>query len=60
MYYITDTFNGSIVGTNDYDIALELSASEDFFVLCVSTGEWITTDGRTTVKNIKKESIKLP
>lgn len=44
-YYITDLHSGSIVGTNDTEIATKLSGSEDFFVVDTETGEWITPNG---------------
>ena len=44
-YYITDTFDGAIVGTDDDQKAKDYAASEDFFVVDTSTGMWMQPDG---------------
>ena len=44
-YYITNTFEGQIEGTNDEQLAQNLSGSEDFFVLDSELAEWICADG---------------
>ncbi len=54
-FYITDTYSGSVVGTNDEQKAHDLSASEDFFVVDTQTGEWITTDGAVEVTEFGSE-----
>lgn len=40
-YYIMNTFDGAIQGTDDADKAEELAECEDFFVLCVESGAWM-------------------
>ena len=44
-FYITDTMEGNIVGTDDEDLAIEYAESEEAFVLDAQTGEWILSDG---------------
>ena len=44
-YYITDTHNGCIKGTNNQDVAKDISYSCDYFVVNSETGEWLTEDG---------------
>lgn len=51
LYYITDTINGVIIGSNDIQIALDFSTSEDYFVLDARTGDWITTTGRVAIED---------
>jgi hypothetical protein len=48
-FYITDLFNGQVVGTNDEAKAMEFTSSEDYFVVDSQTSEWVTTDGREEV-----------
>lgn len=43
-YYITDTFNGRILGTEDSQLAEEYAKSEDYFVVDTFTGVWLTAD----------------
>lgn len=45
-YYITNTFNGTIEGTNSSTAANVLAAAEDYFVVDTETGEWLSTEGR--------------
>ena len=44
-YYITDLFEGAIVGTDSDEDAESMAASEEHFVVDTSTGEWLTSDG---------------
>ena len=44
-FYITDLNNGQVSGTNDPDLAADVSLSEDFFVVDSETGEWINANG---------------
>ena len=44
-YYITDTFNGAIKGTNNSSTANELAVCEDYFVVDTETGEWLSAEG---------------
>lgn len=44
-YYITDTMDGEIKGTNDESVAVDFSLSEDYFVVCVATNQWLRADG---------------
>ena len=56
-YYITDTLNGCIKGTDDDHVALDLSQSEDFFVVDTKTGEWLTVGpGREQIGDISADS----
>lgn len=43
-YYITDTFSGTIRGTNDSAVARELAECEDYFVVDADSGEWLVPD----------------
>jgi hypothetical protein len=43
-YYITETVNGDITGTNDEAVARDLAKSEDNFVVDAETGQWLMAD----------------
>ena len=45
-YYIFDTFNGCVKGTDSAKIAEELATCEDYFVVDATTGEWMQTCNR--------------
>lgn len=50
-YYITNTFDGCIEGTDSTEDANDFAQSEDFFVVDSQTGEWMHPDGeRVKVK----------
>jgi hypothetical protein len=44
-YYITDLFDGKIVGTDDICVAINSSSCEDYFVVDTHTNEWLLSDG---------------
>ena len=44
-FYITDLNNGQVSGTNDPDLAADVSLSEDFFVVDSETGMWLSANG---------------
>ena len=48
-YYVTDLFEGAIVGTDSTEDAELLAQSEEHFVIDSETGEWLTTKGREQV-----------
>lgn len=52
-YYITNTFDGCIEGTNDTERAEELSACEEFFIVDTDTGEWVRSGERVQIKESK-------
>lgn len=52
-YYITDTLDGVIKGTNDEDVARDLSQSEDYFVVDTETGNWLGSDGVSPIEDMK-------
>lgn len=45
-YYITDLFEGCIVGTNSEELAKQVSESENYYVVNAKTGEWLLPDGK--------------
>jgi hypothetical protein len=51
-YYIVDTMNGNVVGTDDASKARNLATSDDYFVIESETGRWLCEDG--TPRNIKE------
>lgn len=51
-FYITDTFDGQVVGTNDEQKANEFSQTEDFFVVDSEKGLWLTPEGKIEVKEL--------
>jgi len=53
-YYIVDTMNGTVMGSNDEEEAIALSESEDYFVIDGLRGEWVA-DG--TGQDIKESRI---
>jgi hypothetical protein len=40
-FYIADTLNGEIIGTNSKAIAEDYASSDDYFVVEAETGRWI-------------------
>lgn len=53
-YYITDSFNGRIEGTNDTESAEELAECEEYFIVDTDTGEWLCAGGERV--QIKKRA----
>lgn len=49
-FYIADTFNGSIKGTNDIEKAMEFSECGEFCVIDAETGESIVSGERREIK----------
>lgn len=49
-YYITDLNEGAVLGTDNIEVANDLAASEDHFVVDTANGEWVTADGPTKVE----------
>lgn len=52
-YYITDTFEGCIKGTNDAELAKVLAGCEGYFVVDTYTGKWLTQDSPIAVMECK-------
>jgi hypothetical protein len=44
-FYITNTFDGNVEGTNDQNKAEELAACEEYFVVDSDNGEWLQATG---------------
>ena len=44
-FIITNTMDGNVRGTNDEEVARDFAQGEDFFVVDVESGTWLTTDG---------------
>lgn len=44
-YYITDLYEGHVVGTDNGEKAANLATSEDYFVIDSEDGEWLTVNG---------------
>ena len=44
-FYITDIFNGKILGTNSETVARELSQSEEYFVVDTQSNVWFNVNG---------------
>ena len=44
-FYVTDLNNGSVSGTDDPDLAADISLSEDFFVVDSESGMWLSANG---------------
>jgi predicted Fe-Mo cluster-binding NifX family protein len=42
-FYITDTYDGCIKGTNDPEAARAFAECEDFFVVDTETGRWLVS-----------------
>jgi hypothetical protein len=45
-FYITDTVDGSVCGTNDEGIARDYAENEENFVVNAETGMWLMPDDR--------------
>lgn len=57
-YYIVDTTYGEVKGTNDIEIAEDLSASEDFYVIDVKDNQQIvinTLGERFDIKEFRRD-----
>lgn len=52
-FYVTDTFDGCIKGTDDESVAKDYAQSEDFFVLDTQTGKWLSVEGSVEIKEAK-------
>ena len=46
-YYITDTFDGLIRGTNDLEKAKNYALCEEYFVVDTESGDWLCAEGKT-------------
>lgn len=44
-YYITDTMNGMVQGTDSQTVARDFANSEDYFVVDSDTGLWLNASG---------------
>lgn len=45
-YYIVSLYDGYFIGTNKEDVAVDLSQSEDYFVVDAEAGMWLREDGK--------------
>lgn len=54
-FYITDTFDGAIRGTDSEEVALDASHSEDYYVLNAETGQWIVDGEPSEVSEFRSE-----
>lgn len=45
-FYVTDLFEGQIIGTDDPKVAADFAKSEEHFVVDTETGKWLTSDGK--------------
>lgn len=52
-YYITDTFDGAIKGTDNKETADNCAQCEEYFVLDVESGLWIGTSDDTEPTEMK-------
>lgn len=43
-YYITDTFDGAVKGTDDYETAFGYACCDEYFVVDSETGMWLLGD----------------
>lgn len=55
-YYIADTFDGDVKGTNDPKVALEFAICEEYFVVDTETGAWMADEGET--REIKEATLR--
>ena len=44
-FYVTDLFQGSVVGTDSEEQAKNLAGCEDYFVVDTEHGVWLTPSG---------------
>jgi predicted Fe-Mo cluster-binding NifX family protein len=52
-FYIVDTNDGEVRGTDSEEVANGFAQSEDFFVIDSKTDKWlVTADARHTIKSI--------
>ena len=50
-YYITDTFNGRVLGTNDDKVARKLAKCEEYFVIDVEMEVLFSPDSNEAIRN---------
>jgi hypothetical protein len=50
-YYITDLMEGTVVGTDDTNIAMHFAQSEDNYVVEPATNQWLLPDGDKATVN---------
>lgn len=53
-YFIVDTLNGVITGTNNEETARDFAGSEDYYVVDAKEGLWLDVDGSSHI--LKHES----
>ena len=53
-YIITDLFNGCVVGTDDEDMAMDLSTVDEYSVVDTETGSWITGEEPLEIEEYKE------
>lgn len=54
-YYIADTFDGCLKGTNDSSVAKNYADCDDYFVVDTATGVWLQEFG----KEVPVEEVKI-
>lgn len=54
-YYIADTFDGDMKGTNDPEVAKEFAICDDYFVVDTETGAWMADEGEA--REIKEATL---
>ena len=52
-YYIAETMNGEVTGTNDREIAKELAQYEECFVIDAETGEHLVDMRAIDIKEVE-------
>ena len=50
-FAISSTLDGSVLGLNDEALAMEISADQDFYVIDMTTGEWIDDGERKELES---------
>jgi len=55
LYYIVDTTDGTVAGTDDENLAKETAESEDYFVIDPTKGNWFQPDGK--VEGIRETTL---
>lgn len=51
-YYITDTYAGTVIGTNNLNVATDFATSEDHFVVDALSGEMLMAVYSTNTESV--------
>lgn len=54
-YYITNLFNGKVVGTNNEELAKQNSYCEEYFVIDIEAGAWLLNGSSQVIEELEND-----